>query len=66
MLEQLSQSLREQPSRPNPLYGQLTLVLVLVTFLTGWYVYGRVATQLDNLLQRPVLASAEEQIQVKL
>jgi hypothetical protein len=56
MLEQLSQQLQEQPSRPNPVYSQLALVLVLGAFLTGWFVYDQISVQLDHMLQRPVLA----------
>ncbi len=56
MLERISQHLQEQPSRPSPIYGQLTLVLVLVTMLTGWFVSGQILKQLDRLTQKPVLA----------
>jgi hypothetical protein len=56
MLERLSQHLQEQPSRPSPIYGQLTLFLVLVTMFAGWFVYDQISVQLDRLTQKPVLA----------
>lgn len=60
MLEQLSEQLQTQPSRPNPIYGQLALALVLGAVLTGWLVSIKVSDQLDRMTQRPVLAMQEE------
>ncbi len=65
MLERLSQTLQEQPSRPSPIYGQLTLFLVLVTMLTSWFVYDKISYQLDRLTQKPVLAM-EQTLESKL
>ncbi|MFA5010282.1 MAG: hypothetical protein WC553_03635 [Patescibacteria group bacterium] len=59
MLEQLSEQLRHQEEetiRPNPFYGQVALVLALGLILTGWMVYGKVSAQIDQLIQKPVLA----------
>lgn len=56
MLEQLSKQLQEQPSRPNPIYSQLALALILGAFLTGWFVFDQVSVELDQMLQKPVLA----------
>jgi hypothetical protein len=65
MLEQLSEQLDTQAHQPAPLYSQLALVLVLGAVLTGWIVYGKVSTRIDQLTQKPVLAM-EQTIQPKL
>ena len=65
MLEQLSQRLQEQPSRPDPIYSQLALALVLGAIMTGWFVYDQVSLQLDQMLQKPVLAMEQHVDQVK-
>lgn len=56
MIERISQRLQTATEQPNPLYGQLTLALVLCAFLTGWLVYDKVSDQLERLTQKPVLA----------
>ena len=56
MLEQLSKRLQEQPSRPDPIYSQLALALVLGAVLTGWFVSDQISVQLDQMRQKPVLA----------
>lgn len=68
MLERLSVQLQkqeEETTRPSSFYGQVALVLALGMILTGWVVYGKVSTRIDQLIQKPVLAMENNQLASK-